>query len=75
MRDDTFNPCTNCPSKKDTKRSKVILEDGRSGEKHLLLLTNDQINLLEFLKDNYVDFNDNATDIDVIEDYDDWAII
>ena len=75
MRDDTFNPCTNCPSKKDTKRSKVILEDGNNGEKYFLLLTNDQINLLEFLKDNYVDFNDNSTDFDVLEDDDDWSII
>lgn len=75
MRDDTFNPCTNCPSKKDTKRTKVILEDGNNGEKHLLLLTNDQINLLEFLKDNYVDFNDNGTNFDVIDDDEDWATI
>lgn len=75
MRDDTFNPCTNCPSKKEAKRTKVILTDGGSDEKHLLLLTNDQIKLLRFLKDNYVDFNDNNTDIDVIEDYDDWATI
>lgn len=75
MRDDTFNPCTNCPSKKDTKRTKVILEDGNNGEKHLLLLTNDQINLLEFLKDNYVDFNDNGTDFEIFDDDDDWAVI
>lgn len=75
MRDDTFNPCTNCPSKQDTKRTKVILTDGGCDEKHLLLLTKDQINLLEFLKDNYVDFNDNNTSIDVIEDYDDWTTI
>lgn len=75
MRDDTFNSCTNCPSKKDTKRFKVILEDGRNEERHLLLLTQDQVNLLEFLKDNYIDFNDNGTYYDVIEDDDDWAII
>lgn len=75
MRDDTFNPCTNCPSKKDAKRTKVILEDGNNGEKHLLLLTNDQINLLEFLKDNYVDFNDNGTDFEIFDDDDDWAVI
>ena len=75
MRDDTFNPCTNCPSKKDTKRTKVILENGRNEEKHLLLLTNDQINLLEFLKDNYVDFNDNGTYYDVIDDDEDWEEI
>lgn len=75
MRDDTFNPCTNCPSKKDTKRSKVILEDGNNGEKYLLLLTNDQVNLLEFLKDNYVDFNDNSTGFEIFDEDDDWAII
>lgn len=75
MKGDMFNPCENCPSKKDTKRTKVILEDGNNGEKHLLLLTNDQINLLEFLKDNYVDFNDNNTNFDVIDDDEDWATI
>lgn len=75
MRDDTFNPCTNCPSKKDTKRTKVILEDGNNGEKYLLLLTNDQVNLLEFLKDNYVDFNDNSTCFEIFDEDDDWAII
>ena len=75
MRDDTFNPCTNCPSKKEKERTRVILEDGRNEEKHLLLLTNDQINLLEFLKDNYVDFNDNSTGFEIFDEDDDWAII
>jgi hypothetical protein len=75
MRDDTFNPCTNCPSKKDTKRMRVILEDGGNEERHLLLLTQDQVNLLEFLKDNYIDFSDNKTYYDVLEDYDDWTTI
>lgn len=75
MRDDAFNPCTNCPSKKDTKRTKVILEDGNNGEKYLLLLTNDQVNLLEFLKDNYVDFNDNSTSFEIFDEDNDWAII
>jgi hypothetical protein len=75
MRDDIFNPCANCPSKKEKERTKVILEDGRNEEKHLLLLTNDQINLLEFLKDNYVDFNDNGTDFEIFDDDEDWATI
>jgi hypothetical protein len=75
MRDDTFNPCTNCPSKKDTKKNKVVLMDGESDEKHFLLLTPDQVRLLEFLKDNYIDFNDRNTTFDVLDDYEDWEEI
>lgn len=75
MRDDIFNPCINCPSKKDTKRNKVILINGGNDERYFLSLTPDQVNLLEFLKENYIDFNDNNTNFDVIEDYEDWEEI
>lgn len=75
MRDDTFNPCTNCPSKKGTTRTKVILMDGGNDEKHFLSLTSDQVRLLEFLKDNYIDFNDHNTTFDVLDDYEDWEEI
>ena len=75
MRNDTFNPCENCPSKKDTSRTRVILTDGGSDERYFLSLTPDQINLLEFLKNNYIDFNDNNTSFDVVEDYEDWEEI